>query len=66
VYHVVEWAKKNPPEPGECEEPLTLALLTDPGFGSLLRGSSSLMPKHYRQFARGMAQYLLDLYWFDI
>jgi hypothetical protein len=66
VYHVVESTKKNPPEPGECEDLLTLALLTSPGFGSLLRGSTSLMPKHYGQFARGMAQYLLDKYWFDI
>jgi hypothetical protein len=66
VYRVVSSEKKTPPEPADCVTPLKFALLTSPGFGSMLRGMVNLKPQNYQLFAGMMARYLLENYWLEI
>jgi hypothetical protein len=66
VYRIVWSEKKTPPAAADCVDHLTSALETSPGFGSLFRSNPDLRTEHRKQFARGMAQHLLDNYWFKI
>jgi len=68
VYHFIKSKKKGEVLPADCEEAVALALLSNPGFGRLVRskGKAIISVQYYDYFAEGMAKFLLDAYWFDI